>query len=145
MKKNEIALSFVISDFNDVTHNDITSLLGIQPNFVRIKGQKKNPKNPNSSLIEINKWGIDSGLDKHSDFDDQLNSLLDIIEAKKAVFQSLCNKYTCEVSCGMFIYFDNGESTPWIHLDSRYNNTIKEMNIEFDLDLYIFPYNENKQ
>lgn len=142
MKKNEIILRFSIYGFNDISHDEITESVGISPSFVRVKGQKKNPRNPNSPLIDVNKWTIDSGLDKYSNFDDQLNSLLGIIEAKKEIFELICSKYTCEISCGIFIYFDNGESTPWVHLDSRYNNIIKEMNIEFDVDLYVFPYSE---
>jgi len=41
MKKNELILRFNIYDFNDVTHDMITQSLNIEPDFVRIKGQKK--------------------------------------------------------------------------------------------------------
>jgi hypothetical protein len=139
MKKNEVILSFGIFDFNDITHDEITQALGIQPGFVRIKGQKKNPRNPNSPLIKENNWTMDSGLDKYSSFDDQMGALLDIIEPKLDLFRPFCEKYYCEFSCGIFVYFDNGESTPWVHLDSRYNKLLKELNMEFDLDLYVFP------
>jgi len=82
-----------------------------------------------------------SGLDKYSSFDDQMNSLLDIIESKIDLFKPLCERYYCEFSCGIFVYFDNGESTPWVHLDKRYNEISKALNIEFDVDLYVLPAN----
>ena len=138
MKKNEVILGFSIIDFNDITHNEISQTLGVEASFVRVKGQKKNPRNPNSPLIEVNKWMIDSGLDKYSDFDSQMDALLDIIESKYDLFKQFCEKYCCEFSCGIFVYFDNGESTPWVHLDSRYNKINKELNIEFDVDFYVF-------
>ncbi|PWG82123.1 DUF4279 domain-containing protein [Pararcticibacter amylolyticus] len=54
------------------------------------------------------------------------------------LFKPLCEKYECEFSCALFVYFGNGESTPWVHLNSRYNKLIKELDIEFDIDLYVF-------
>ncbi len=80
---------------------------------------------------------MSSGLDEYADFDEQLNAILNIIASKIDLFKPLCEKYICELSCAVYIYFDNGESTPWLYLDSRYNNLIKELNIEFDVDLYV--------
>lgn len=137
--QNEIVVSFGIYDFNDISHDDISLLLGINPAFVTIKGEKRNPKNPNSPLIKKNSWILGSGLDKYSSFEDQLTSLLDILENKLADFKTLCGRCYCEISCALFVYTDNEESTPWVHLDARYNRIIKELNIEFDIDLYIFP------
>jgi hypothetical protein len=142
MKKNELILRFGIYGFNDVAHDMITQSLNIEPDYVRIKGQKKNSKNPESTAtIDTNSWLMGSGLDQYSSFDDQMNSLLDIIESKIDLFKPLCEKYHCEFSCGIFVYFDNGESTPGVHLDSRYNKILKELNIEFDVDLYVLPAN----
>jgi hypothetical protein len=137
MRKNEIYLSFGIFDFEDITHDEITNLLGIEPSHVRIKGYPKNPKNIDGPLITNNLWRMSSGLDKYTDFDEQLNAILYTIESKIDLFKTLCEKYPCELSCAIYIHFDNGESTPWVHLDSRYNKLIKELNIEFDVDLYV--------
>jgi hypothetical protein len=137
MKKNEIILSFGIYDFEDITHDDITKLLSIEPSHIRIKGYPKNPKNIEGPVITNNSWRISSGLDEYADFDAQLNAILNIIEPKIDLFRPLCEKYTCELSCAIYIYFENGQSTPWVHLDSRYNKLIKELNIEFDIDLYV--------
>lgn len=137
--KNEIIVSFGIFDFNDITHDDITQTLGLKPIKCYVKGQKRNPKNHNSPLIKKNSWIIDSGLNKYSTFEDQMDSLLCTIESRIELFKPFCEKYYCELSCALFVYVDNGESTPWVHLGTKYNKLLKDLNIEFDLDLYTFP------
>lgn len=44
MKKNEIILDFGIWGFNDISHNEITIMLGIEPVKLHIIGEKINPK-----------------------------------------------------------------------------------------------------
>ena len=63
--------------------------------------------------------------------------MLDVIETKIEAFKFLCEKCYCEFSCALFMYTDTEESTPWVHLDSRYNGIVKELNIEFDVDIYL--------
>ncbi|MBD1365703.1 DUF4279 domain-containing protein [Mucilaginibacter sp. ZT4R22] len=138
MKKNEIDLRFIIADIEDNSHDAITFLTGVNPIYVRIKGLPRNPKNPASPLWTNNLWSMDSGLGKHADFETQMNALLDIIETKKEVFKTFCTEYHCEFACALMVYRDNGESTPSVHLNKRYNKLIKELDIEFDIDLYVF-------
>jgi hypothetical protein len=135
--KNEIILRFCIWDFDDISCDEMTQLIGIKPSKIYIKGQKKNAIG--SALAERNGWLLDSPLNKYSPFEDQMNSLLDIIESKIDIFRVLDKKYYCEFSCALYIYFDNEESIPWLHLDARYNQLIKELNIEFDVDIYCLP------
>jgi Domain of unknown function (DUF4279) len=141
--KNEIVLRFCIWDYNDITHQEITNTLGIEPYKIYVKGQKKNPKNPEgSALIKENGWLMESALDHFASFEDQMNAMLDIIESKIDLFRPFCEKYYCEFSCAIFIRYDNEESTPSVHLNARYNRLIKELNIEFDIDLYCLPNSE---
>ena len=142
MTKNKVILRLGIFDFNDITHAEITDLLQVSPVITHVKGEKRNPKNPNSPLIKQNRWMMESGLKEYSSFEDQMESFLIIIESKIEIFKPLCKKYYWEFSCAIFVYFNNGESTPWVHLDSRYNNMLKELNIEFDIDLYVLPNDE---
>ena len=138
--KNEVVLDFCIWGFEDITPDYVTETLGIQPVKVYIKGQKKNPKFV--AVATRNGWRMGSGLDKYASFEDQMNAMLDIIESKIDLFRPFCEKYYCEFSCAIFIRFDNEESTPSMHLSTRYNWLIKELNIEFDIDLYCLPNSE---
>jgi hypothetical protein len=138
MDKNRVDLRLIIVDFEDITHEEITTLTGIKPNYVRIKGQPRNPKRIDSPLWPNNLWSMDSGLGQYASFDDQMNTLLDMIEQRIDIFKMLNGKYEFEFACALIIYRDNGESTPSVHLDERYNKFIKMLNIEFDIDLYVF-------
>jgi hypothetical protein len=135
--KNEVFLDFCIWNFEDVTHEEITQRLGIVPTRIYVKGQRIDPKF--SRISKKNGWRMSSGLDKYASFADQMKAMLDIIEFKIDLFRPFCEKYYCEFSCAVYIRYDNGESTPWVHLDARYNRLVKELNIEFDVDLYCLP------
>jgi hypothetical protein len=78
--KNKLDLTFIIYDFNDMSHEQISEMLGIQPTYVRLKGEKRNHRNPDSPLVKDNGWGIGSGIDPFADFDSHMEALLDIIE-----------------------------------------------------------------
>jgi hypothetical protein len=135
--KNEVVLSFVIADFDDISHEEITKTLGIIPSRVYTKGQKKNPNSP--ALSKRNRWIMGSSVDKYASFEEQMNAMLDIIESKIDLFRPFCEKYHCEFLCAIFLRFNNEESKPSVHLNSRYNRVVKELNIEFDVDLYCLP------
>jgi hypothetical protein len=139
-KKNSLVLCFAIWDFEDISHATISEKLDLVPEKILVKGEKRNPRNlnPDSPQIKNNGWLLGSGLDEYSSFEDQMNNLLNMLEPKIDVLEELCQKYACEFSCALFVYKENGESTPSVHLDGRYNNFIKQLNIEFDLDLYVF-------
>ncbi|MCR8558569.1 DUF4279 domain-containing protein [Mucilaginibacter sp. BJC16-A38] len=137
MNRNKVDLRLIICDFEDIDHNTITKTLGIDPVYVRIKGEKRNPKKAESPLWENNLWSMNSGLDEYASLEDQMNEMLNIIDGKINEFKPLCLKYYCEFACAVYTYKGNDESTPWIHLDKRYNKIALELNAEFDVDLYV--------
>lgn len=132
--KNEIVVRFGIWDFYDISHEQITRDLEVVPIKTYIKGEKMGINS--SQVAKGNGWLCESPLGKYASFEDQMNSLLDLLEPKVDILKPLCEKYYCEFSCALFVYRDNDESTPWVHLNSRYNNFLKHLNIEFDIDLY---------
>jgi hypothetical protein len=135
--KNEIFLSFIIGDFDDVGHDEITQKLGISPTKIYIKGQKSNPRL--LMIAKRNRWILDSGLDRYASFEDHINAMLNIIEPKADLFRPFCEKYHCEFSCAIYLRYGSEDSAPSVHLNSRYNRLIRELNIEFDVDLYCLP------
>ena len=139
--KNEVVLDFVIAGYEDISHEEITNKLNVNPVKVYVKGQRKNPKF--DALAKRNRWIMSSGLDKYASFENQMKAILDIIENNIELFRPFCEKYYCEFSCAIYIRYDNDESTPWVHLDARYNRVVKELNIEFDIDLYCLPNKED--
>lgn len=135
--QHEVILRFCIWGFEDILPENITQLLDINPSKIYVKGKQMNSINPR--IAKGNGWIIDSSLDKYAPFEDQMEALSDILEPKIDLLKPLCEKYYCEFSCAIFMRYDNGESLPSIHLGSRYNKLTKELNIEFDIDLYNLP------
>lgn len=133
MKRNEVKLSFCIWGFNDINHDELTEILEIKPSKIFIEGKRLNPKFPR--LAKENGWFIDPPVARYASFSEKMTALLNIIEARREKLESICKRYYCEFSCAIYIYNDE-ESTPSVHLDSRYNNVTRDLNIEFDMDLY---------
>ena len=132
---NELILRFCIWDFDDISHDEITRLIGVEPCKIYIKGQKKNPNF--SVLATYNGWLMNApNCDKLSPFEEQLNSLLEVLEGKRDLLLLFSKKYTCEFSCAVYINDAKNDSTPSVHLPYRYNNLVGGLNIAFDLDLY---------
>lgn len=132
---NKVILDFCLWGFDDITPDEISAMLGIQPTKIYIKG-----KVANSSLTLVakeNGWRKNAGLEEFASFEDQMNALINIIESKAEIFKLLCDKYKSEFSYAIFLN-NQEESTPSIHLDQRYNNLIKILNSEFNIDLYNF-------
>ena len=142
--KHQVYLNFVISDYEDITHDDISHALGMKPYKVYVKGEKRNPNSSSDTPIlwKFNRWIMAAPLDEYCTFEDQMNATLDIIESKIDLFKPFCEKYRCEFSCAIYLRYDNGESIPSVYLGSRYNSLIKQLNIGFDIDLYTFPNEE---
>jgi Domain of unknown function (DUF4279) len=134
--KHRIYLNFTINDFEDISHEEISQKLGMKPYKIYVKGEKRNPNFPASGPFwRANRWIMASPFGEYHSFEDQMNATLDIIEPKFEL-------YRCEFACAVYLRFDNGESIPSIYLGSRYNQLIKELNIAFDVDLYVF-HNHN--
>lgn len=141
MGKNEIWLDFVIQDIKDTPVEKITTFLGVEPTFVQLKGEVRNAKvaqlNPSRTpqLWPVTRWWLSASADKSVSFEEQMAMLLDIIEPRVDLFKEVCNKYDCELVLALYIYVDNDESTPWVHLDKRHLRILNELELELDVDI----------
>lgn len=137
--RNEIYLDFVVADFEDITHDEISQRLGMNPRKVYVKGAKKHPDSHAETLIKRSRWLIGSSLGKHLTFEEHLNAMLDLLEPKIDLLKPLCEKYNCFFSCAVFIDTDDSVSTPSLYLNWRYNKLTRELKLDFDFDLYCLP------
>lgn len=138
---NEVIVTFCIWGFEDMSHEEISKAIGLSPTKIHIQGQKKNPRY--SALAKENGWLFRPSDDSSLSFEDQFRMLLGILEDKTSILEVVCKKYYCEISCGVFIYFDNEESTPSIHIDSEQHKILSDLNIAFDVDLYCLPNSDS--
>lgn len=133
MIKNEVNLSICIWEFEDVKHDQISKSLQLEPYKIYTKGKRINPKLP--KIAKYNGWIYRAASANKGSFEEQMNDILDVLEPKIEILKSYSKKYLCEFSCAIFLH-NNEESTPWIHLDKRYHEFAKKVDIEFDFDIY---------
>lgn len=136
MKSNKVEVFLEISGFEDVSHTDITQLLGLEPNRVYVKGQPRNPQG--GSLARTNRWLLYGYSPERPRllFEDQVDALISLVMPRLTAFQALCHRYTCVLRCGVMSYCENGESTPAVHLERRHVELLEALTADFDVDIY---------
>jgi hypothetical protein len=133
VKVNEICLTFGVWGFTDVTHQDISGMLNLEPVKVHVLGERINPRI--LPVAKENGWMYTHSGNVSDSFEMKMDNLLAVLKSKKDILSELSSKYYCEISCAVFIKNED-ESTPWIHLNNSHINFLNECNVEFDLDLY---------
>jgi len=142
LEKNHVTVRFCIWGFEDISHDEISKDLGVTPIKQYYKGQRNNSNY--SGLAKENGWLYEPKTLPDETFDEQMSSLLNFIENNEETLIAFSNKYFCEISCAVFIYCDIEESTPSIHLDAKYNQVVKKLNLDFDVDLYCLQSKDKK-
>ncbi|WP_188558461.1 DUF4279 domain-containing protein [Hymenobacter glacieicola] len=144
MRNNHVEVSLEIRDFDDISLEELSAILGMQPSKVYRKGEKVSSNFAIKS--PINRWLIHAYADQKllPDFEEQMDTLLAIVKARQEAFISLCHRYTCEIKCAVHVYFRNGESIPSVHLESRHRDLLHLLRAEFDVDIYCFSKQPSK-
>jgi hypothetical protein len=121
----------------DVDPKNLTEFLGVQPARTWLKGELVSPRS--GIKFKENGWELSSGQDQHLDFEFHIRALLHKIEPNVDRFIQMCSQYHVELSCAIYIYYNNEESTPWIHFDRTAMNIFNQIGAEIDFDLYVLP------
>jgi hypothetical protein len=137
MKQHIVELRFGIWGFEDITHEKLTMLIGVEPVRKYFKGQLVNKKLPNGKISEENGWVMASPESIHKEnFEIQMNHFLKLAKTHIDLFNKLCSKYHCEFSCAIFLDSESSDNMPWIHLGDEYNSLFGKWNVHFDFDIY---------
>ncbi|HTF18698.1 MAG TPA: DUF4279 domain-containing protein [Chryseolinea sp.] len=131
--ENEIHLTLGIWGFTDITHQDITTMLDLQPAKIHMFGERINPKF--LPIAQENGWMFVHSKIVTESFEKQMTELVSLLKSKSQILKQLSEKYYCELSCAIFKKSED-KSLPWVHLNKDHIDFLKEFNIEFDLDLY---------
>jgi len=134
--KNDLSVRFEIWDFEDITCDDITNSLNLQPFKTYVKGTEIHENSPKKS--QRNGWMYGAGYGTGKDFSGQMEDILEVLIPKLNLLKAYSEKYYCEISCALFLN-SREESVPWIHLDKSQIIFMKEVNAEFDVDIYYPP------
>lgn len=136
MKRNQIEVSLRIVGF-ECQPEEITQELGIQPTKVWQKGEQRNARGIMRN--KQNGWGISSGIGRHKGFEHHMDALMMLIEPHLSSFTRVCNQYHTELSCAVYMYYDNGESIPWLGFDKRAVEFLHRIGAVVDFDMYVVP------
>ncbi len=120
---------------------EISDFLGITCDELKRKGEPIPLTNP-QKLYEIHKWRINSNLDEsHLDVIDHIKDLLhkipDTITGK---IKELSKDHEVYLTIGSVSH----ESHPYLFFEADMIQKIADMGAILDLDLYIFPQNEDE-
>ena len=131
MKKNEISVELLITDFN-CSFEEISKILDLSPTGTWKKGDLIQ-----NTLLKRkqNCWFLEPNPEaKNGSINDQSESIFQIIGSKIKNFKNLPLNTEIELNCCMYIYDQNNISE--IHLSSETTKNLALIHSEFDLDLY---------
>lgn len=135
--KNKIVLRFCVWGFEDAYHEKLSNVIGLTPVKIYKKGK---PKNPNfAALAKENGLVFQFSDNPYLSFEYQMKELMEGLSGRKEIIKDLSGKCYLELSCAVYIYFDNEESTPSIQLSPDYTELLSDLKITFDVDLYCLP------
>lgn len=121
---HEIQGSLCFWEFEDLAPEAITALLGVEPSRVMRTGDSWGRSG--TRVWPYNGWIWEASADKSTPFDVQCSALLDLLEARREAIKSFSHRCSGEIACMLWLYADNGESTPSVHLDARYHALASE-------------------
>jgi hypothetical protein len=73
----------------ELSLEEISRALGLEPTAARAKGELLSPRNPRSMRAKANLWMLESGVAPTEALTSHLSAMLDVVEAKSATLQEL--------------------------------------------------------
>lgn len=136
LKTNHVEAYLEIKRFQNISHDDISTLLGLQPTTIYVQGQRFNPHF--GAVSRHNRWlyQVYTKEGPWRNLEEQLDELLALVNARRAAFQQLAAHCEFEIRCAVFIYYDLNESTPPVFLEPRHVELLNFLQAGFDADIY---------
>ena len=121
--ESEIHLKLGIWGFTDITRNEITNILNLDPEKIHVKGEKISPKF--LPVAKENGWIYTHSKIVTRSFEDQMNELVLVLKQKGESLKILSKKCYLELSCAVFKKGE--ESMPWVHLTKEHIQFLNEL------------------
>lgn len=127
---NEIDLSFNICGFS-CKPEDISSLLGIQPDEIHAKGQ---PRGSGEAVYKESLWVIRSRILPSLEIESHIGDIMERLEPVHERIKSLPGEFYCYLSCGVEIY--DGPGGPAVVFDAKTLRILGTIGASLDIDIY---------
>lgn len=139
MDKTQVMVYF--SFFGDNFPLDtVTKKLEITPTETYIKGDVI----PNRSIAHYRKetsWDLGTGYQDSLDANDQIQQIVNKLHGKASLINEIKENYSIECKFIIVIKIENG-NTPALYLNKDIVKFASDIEAEFDMDLYVNPYND---
>lgn len=120
---------------------NVTEKLGIIPT----ETYKKGDLIPNRSPLILRKetsWTIDTGYQVSLDVSNQLQQIINQLKNKVSIINEIKKTYSLKCKFFIILQIENGD-TPGLYLDNKQIEFANSIKAEFDIDLYVNPYERN--
>ena len=137
-KHNHVEAYLDIFDFEDLTHEQISEMLGLQPSRIHVKGQRHNPNF--GRLAPRNRWMLQMYTKEGPwlNIEEQLDELLALVTLRRVAFQQLAAHCKFAIKCAVKVYVQHNESTPAVFLEHRHVELLTFLQATFDVDIYCY-------
>jgi Domain of unknown function (DUF4279) len=142
LDKTQVKVYFTIYG-DDFPIDYVTESLGIEPTNSYNKGEiiVKSLKQNTPQFRKETAWQLCTDYQESFDVKEQMNQILISLKNKAEVINQLKNKYKLKCDFSIVVIIENGE-TPGLHLDFELIEFANSIGAEFDIDLYVNPYND---
>lgn len=126
---DETHVNFNVFDFDDDT-SAVTQLLSIEPTKAWVAGDQF-PNHPTAKLTH-SRWVLGSGSGTEVAVEEQLEALLNLLEARREQVREAARRYSVEIQCA--VYYE--DFTPGINLSEQTIRRVADLGLSIDFDLY---------
>lgn len=128
------SLSRVKIDFNitgnEMSHEDVTDLIGIKPTQTWKKGDTGKYK----ALLQYDLWCFTLGYEKTNDVNDLLERVFQTFDSKTEAIKKLSDECGYDVSIDIVIEMDKS-NLPALYFSKKIIKFFNELGAEIDIDL----------
>lgn len=111
----------------------ISSALQISPSAQYLKGEHRSKLNPKSSIFEESLWIYHSSLPKTAELHEHIEALLDLLESRRVMLESIRSRVTL---MDIFCMFSSENGQGSMELDPLLLRRLVSQKISLILDLY---------
>lgn len=134
--KNKIYVFFGIWDFS-VTHEEITRIIGFEPQYKTHKGDLLCGTH-HPQYAKENCWKFESPFsinNKFAPIEDHLDAILSLLYDKIEMLEHICRDANAELSIIIYSYSGENSSTPPLHFDRKFWQIANRLNMDLDIDI----------
>jgi len=127
------SVTLLISD-DDLVPEEVTALLGCEPNTGVRKGDSFVAHNGRAITARTGKWHLSTGYREPPNIDQQITELLGSLPDSLAIWSDLTSRFHCYVSVGL--YFADDSWTGGFTIEPKTLLMLGERRLAIDFDIY---------